>query len=82
MRVYFDRRDWWVGAYLSDKHIYVCPLPTLVFRFTRHVPLPDPQCPHWSGEGRTTLGRRCILEAGHDGEHRQWIAASAPEAER
>lgn len=35
MKVYFEWRDLWVGAYISETHIYVCPLPTWVFRFTR-----------------------------------------------
>jgi hypothetical protein len=35
VRVYIDTADWWVGAYLGDNHIYVCLLPTLVFRIRR-----------------------------------------------
>ena len=35
MKVYFDLHDWWVGYYRGDEHHYVCPLPTLVIRWTR-----------------------------------------------
>lgn len=30
--VCLDWRDWWMGAYISDKAVYVCPLPCLVIR--------------------------------------------------
>lgn len=35
VKVYFDRRDWWVGYYRGDTHHYVCPLPTVVIRWKR-----------------------------------------------
>lgn len=35
MIVYFDFRDWWIGVYLGANHIYLCPLPCVVFRFNR-----------------------------------------------
>lgn len=34
-KIYFDLHDWWIGYYFSDTHHYVCPLPTLVLRWTR-----------------------------------------------
>ena len=33
--IYFDPRDWWVGVYRGPNHLYVCPVPCLVFRFSR-----------------------------------------------
>jgi hypothetical protein len=33
--VYLDWRDWWIGAYVSDRAVYVCPLPCLVIRRMR-----------------------------------------------
>jgi hypothetical protein len=35
MKIYLDFADWWVGVYIGPNHVYVCPLPTLVFRFDR-----------------------------------------------
>ena len=34
MRIYFDRRDWWVGLYIGPHHLYFCVL-TLVLRVPR-----------------------------------------------
>jgi hypothetical protein len=33
--IYLEPRDLWLGAYIGDDHVYVCPLPLLVFRFAR-----------------------------------------------
>lgn len=38
LRVYIDRRDWWVGYFRGRAHHYVCPLPTLVIRWPRRRP--------------------------------------------
>jgi len=35
VRVYFERRDLWIGVYIDRNHVYVCLLPTLVIRFDR-----------------------------------------------
>jgi hypothetical protein len=35
LAVYIDLDDWWVGAYIGPDAVYVCPLPTLVFRWAR-----------------------------------------------
>lgn len=35
MKVYIDTNDWWIGYYRGDTHHYVCPLPTVVIRWTR-----------------------------------------------
>ena len=35
MKIYFDFNDWWVGYYRGGTHHYVCPLPTLVIRWSR-----------------------------------------------
>lgn len=35
LKVYFDLRDWWVGVFVDEYHWYICPIPTLVFRFRR-----------------------------------------------
>lgn len=37
VKVYIDRRDWWIGYYRGDTHHYVCPLPTLVIRWARRT---------------------------------------------
>lgn len=35
IRIYFEPRDAWIGAYIAENAIYVCPLPFLVIRWTR-----------------------------------------------
>jgi hypothetical protein len=35
VEVYFDRRDLWIGVYVSEQAIYLCPLPVLVVRISR-----------------------------------------------
>jgi hypothetical protein len=35
VKVYFNKRDQWVGHYYSDRYHYVCPLPCLVIRWGR-----------------------------------------------
>ena len=35
LKIYFDFRDWWVGYYRAELFHYVCPIPTLVFRWGR-----------------------------------------------
>lgn len=37
LRIYIDRRDWWIGYYRSELRHYVCPLPTVVIRWDRNV---------------------------------------------
>jgi hypothetical protein len=41
LTVYLDRRDIWVGYYRGDTHHYVCPLPTVVVRWTREPTADD-----------------------------------------
>lgn len=33
--VYVDWRDWWIGLYRAEEHLYVCVLPCLVVRIWR-----------------------------------------------
>jgi len=33
--LYIEPRDIWIGAYVAEDYIYVCPLPLLVFRWER-----------------------------------------------
>jgi hypothetical protein len=35
LTVYLDRRDGWVGVYLAEAAVYVCPLPFVVLRWSR-----------------------------------------------
>ncbi|MGE5830694.1 MAG: hypothetical protein ACM30G_20350 [Micromonosporaceae bacterium] len=35
LQVYLEPRDVWIGVYVAPDAIYVCPLPMLVFRWTR-----------------------------------------------
>lgn len=35
LKVYVEPRDIWVGVYLAPAHVYVLPLPLLVFRWAR-----------------------------------------------
>lgn len=35
LQVYLEPRDLWIGVYVAEDAIYVCPLPLLVFRWTR-----------------------------------------------
>jgi hypothetical protein len=37
LSVYWEPRDVWVGVYVADRAVYVCPLPTLVVRWRRAV---------------------------------------------
>ena len=37
LRVYFEPRDAWIGAYVAPKAVYVCPLPFLVIRWERRA---------------------------------------------
>ena len=32
---YIDLRDWWIGVYVSDRAVYICPLPCVVIRIMR-----------------------------------------------
>lgn len=34
VEVYFEWRDLWMGAYVGDGALYICPLPTLVIRLS------------------------------------------------
>lgn len=38
LSVYIEPRDLWVGAYVAEHAVYVCPLPLIVFRWTRGKP--------------------------------------------
>lgn len=35
LAVYVEPRDIWIGVYVAPDRIYVCPLPLLVFRWSR-----------------------------------------------
>ena len=35
LQVYLEPRDLWIGAYLAEHALYLCPLPCLVLRWTR-----------------------------------------------
>lgn len=35
LAVYLEPRDAWVGAYVAEHAVYVCPIPFVVFRWTR-----------------------------------------------
>jgi len=35
LSVRINLRDWWVGVFIAKTHIYVCPLPCVVLRWTR-----------------------------------------------
>lgn len=35
--VYIEPRDIWVGVYVSEDSVYVCPLPLLVIRWRREA---------------------------------------------
>lgn len=36
--VYVEPRDLWIGVYIARQAVYVCPLPTLVLKWTRSMP--------------------------------------------
>lgn len=36
--IYVEPRDAWVGAYVAEDYVYVCPLPFVVLRFARRWP--------------------------------------------
>jgi hypothetical protein len=40
--IYIQPRDLWVGSYLDRNYLYVCPLPTVVFRWQWQPLEPDP----------------------------------------
>lgn len=35
VEIYLEPRDLWVGAYVNQRAVYVCPLPMLVIRISR-----------------------------------------------
>ena len=35
LRIYLYWRDLWVGMYVAEDAVYVCPLPTFVIRWQR-----------------------------------------------
>lgn len=35
LEVYLEPRDIWVGVYVAEAAVYVCPLPLLVLRWSR-----------------------------------------------
>lgn len=35
LAIYIEPRDVWIGAYVAEDYLYVCPLPLLVFRWDR-----------------------------------------------
>ncbi len=35
VEVYPEKRDAWVGAYIAEDAVYVCPVPFVVFRISR-----------------------------------------------
>jgi len=35
LQVYVQPRDIWVGVYVAEHAVYICPLPCLVLRWTR-----------------------------------------------
>lgn len=37
LATYIEWRDLWVGVFVAADAVYVCPLPTLVLRWTRRV---------------------------------------------
>ncbi len=37
IKIYFEPRDLWVGVYLARPHVFICPLPCLVIRWTGRV---------------------------------------------
>ena len=36
LSVYVEPRDVWVGAFIGESAVYVCPLPLLVFKWDRN----------------------------------------------
>lgn len=36
LTVYVEPRDIWIGAYVAEEYVYVCPLPMIVLRWERH----------------------------------------------
>ncbi len=37
LRIYAQPRDWWIGVYIADDAVYVCPIPTMCWRWQRHA---------------------------------------------
>lgn len=35
LSIYIEPRDIWVGVYVAEDAVYVCPLPLLVFKWER-----------------------------------------------
>jgi hypothetical protein len=33
--IYIEPRDAWIGAYIAEDYVYVCPVPFLVVRWSR-----------------------------------------------
>lgn len=59
--VYVEPRDIWVGAYVAEDYVYVCPLPLVVFRWERSESWGQEDfCPDCGGP--------CRDESDYDGE--------------
>lgn len=37
VQLYIEPRDVWVGMYVAPHAVFVCPLPFVVFRYTRRA---------------------------------------------
>lgn len=35
LKIYIEPVDIWIGVYIGEDYVYVCPLPCLVFRWAR-----------------------------------------------
>jgi hypothetical protein len=35
LEIYPEWRDFWIGMYVNEDAIYICPIPMVVFRFSR-----------------------------------------------
>jgi hypothetical protein len=68
MKVYRDPNDWWIGYYRGPNHHYVCPLPTVVIRWSRFR---KALCGDVLGVDELET---CYRKRGHEGSHESDMA--------
>lgn len=76
-QVYFEPRDWWIGVYIAPQAIYVCPLPTVVFKYNRRPRLARCEAATRHGQCHTrvaTTAGRCPLHTSPSHPHHRQVA--------
>jgi hypothetical protein len=61
LKIYLEPRDLWIGAYVAENYVYVCPLPCYVLRWERaaswRAPAGEPICHDCNTHAADWIGR-------------------------